>query len=600
MRKVLLITVVLLIAAAGTWVFMGRNLRQTVSVRPLSEKAAKSLVEHSEIFNKGVVKVTDDVYSAIGYGLANSIMIEGSDGLIIVDTMSSVEQGKTVLEAFRKISKKPIRAIIYTHNHADHVFGAEAFMIDHPQVYAQDETLPLVLRVVNEMRPTLTVRANRMFGNMLAPADVVNDGIGPFLGLTPESTFGFVPPTNTFSDVLELTVADVHMKLIHAPGETDDQSVVWLPEKRVLICGDDFYWAFPNLYTIRGTPFRSLKKWYRSLDMMRDLQPEHLVPCHTRPVTGNQKIERILTDYRDAIQFVHDQAIRGMNMGLTPDELVDYVKLPPHLAEAPYLQPFYGKVSWSVRAMFSGNIGWFDGDSATLEPLSRLDRAELMARLAGGVDKVKALTEKLAVEKKWQAVLEMTSHLLQLEPESQQVKNLRVNALSELAAVEENPNARHYYLTEAMELQKGIVVRMEYRLTPESLASLPLTSIIEAMAVNLDPQISANVDEAVGLVFPGPNEAYTIHVRRGVAEVRRRDPAQLGSMKLDIKAVLDVQLFKEMLAGLRSPLLTIPRFEFNPGNSVAFARFMKMFAPPAIKMPVMPLRDAPQPKLSPK
>jgi alkyl sulfatase BDS1-like metallo-beta-lactamase superfamily hydrolase len=250
--------------------------------------------------------------------------------------------------------------------------------------------------------------------------------------------------------------------------------------------------------------------------------------------------------------------------------------------------------------MFSGNIGWFDGDSATLEPLSRLDRAELMARLAGGVDKVKALTEKLAVENKWQAVLEMTSHLLQLEPENQQVKDLRVNALSELAAVEENPNARHYYLTEAMELQKGIVARMEYRATPESLAILPLSSIIETMAVNLDPLISANVDEAVGLVFPGPNEAYTIHVRRGVAEVRRRDPAQLGSMKLDIKAVLDAQLFKEMLAGLRNPLLTIPRFEYNPGNSVAFARFMKMFAPPAIKIPVMPFRDAPQVKLSRK
>jgi alkyl sulfatase BDS1-like metallo-beta-lactamase superfamily hydrolase len=598
MYKVLLITVVVLIAAAAVWVFMRRNIRQPVSVRPLSEKTAKSLVEHNEIFNKGVVKVTDDVYSAIGYGLANSIMIEGSDGLIIVDTMSTVEQGKTVLEAFRKISKKPIRAIIYTHNHADHVFGAEAFMADHPQVYAQEETLPLVLRVVNEMRPTVTVRANRMFGNMLAPADVVNDGIGPFLGITPESTFGFVPPTKTFSDVLNLTVADVHMKLIHAPGETDDQSVVWLPEKRVLICGDDFYWAFPNLYTIRGTPFRSLKKWYRSLDMMRDLQPEYLVPCHTRPITGKEKIERILTDYRDAIQFVHDQAIRGMNMGLTPDELVDYVKLPPHLAKAAYLQPFYGKVSWSVRAMFSGNIGWFDGDSATLEPLSRLDRAKLMARLAGGVDKVKALTEKLAVENKWQEVLEMSSHLLQLEPENQQVKDLRVKALTDLAAVEENPNARHYYLTEAMELQKGIVARMEYRATPESLAPLPLTSIIETMAVNLDPHTSANVDEAVGLVFPGPNEAYTIHVRRGVAEVRRRRPAQLGSMKLDIKAVVDAQLFKEMLAGLRSPLLTIPRFEYNPGNSVAFARFMKMFAPPAIKLPVMPFRDARQAKLS--
>jgi alkyl sulfatase BDS1-like metallo-beta-lactamase superfamily hydrolase len=473
------------------------------------------------------------------------------------------------------------------------VFGAEAFMADHPQVVAQEETMPLVLRIVNEMRPIVVSRSTRMYGNLLAPADVVNDGIGPFLGITPESTFGFVPPTKTFSEVLEQTVAGVHLKLIHAPGETDDQIVVWLPEKRLLICADDFYWTFPNLYTIRGTPFRSLKSWYRSLDMMRDLSPEYLVPCHTRPITGNEKIERILTDYRDAIQFVHDQSIRGMNMGMTPDELVDYVKLPPHLAAAPYLQPFYGKVSWSVRAMFSGNLGWFDGDSATLQPLSRHDRAELMAMLAGGTNKVLDLAQKLAAEKQWPKTLELTSHLLQLEPENQKVKGIRIRALTALATIEENPNARHYYLTEAMELQKGFVARVgvESQATPESLTALPLVNFLEAMAVNLDTRSAAEVDEVVGLFFPGPNEAYTVHVRRGVAEVRRRDPAQLPSMKLDISAVVEAQLFKEMLAGIRTPVLTIQRFKYDPGNSVAFAKFMKMFAPPSMKVPAMPRQE---------
>ncbi len=591
MSKTLVVVIVLLVAAAAAWVFLSRKERPTAAARPLSEKAAKSLAEHSGIFKKGLVKVTDGIYVAIGYGLANSIMIDGSDGLIIVDTMTTVEEGRSVLEAFRTVSKKPVKAVIYTHNHPDHVFGAEAFMADHPQVVAQEKTMPLVLRIVNEMRPIVGSRSTRMFGNLLAPADVVNDGIGPFLGITPESTFGFVPPTKTFSDVLEQTVAGVHMKLIHAPGETDDQIVVWLPENRVLICADDFYWAFPNLYTIRGTPFRSLKNWYLSLDMMRDLSPEYLVPCHTPPITGNEKIERILTDYRDAIQLVHDQAIRGMNMGMTPDELVDYVKLPPHLATAPYLQPFYGKVSWSVRAMFSGNLGWFDGDSATLQPLSRHERAELMAMMAGGTNKVLDLAEKLAAEKQWQKALELTSHLLQLEPGNQKVKDLRIKALTALAAVEENPNARHYYLTEAMELQKGFVARVKPQSTPESLTALPLVNFLEAMAVNLDPRSAAEVDEVVGLFFPGPNEAYTVHVRRGVAEVRRRDPARLASMKLDINAVVDAQLFKEMLAGKRNPVLTIPRFEYNPGNSVAFAKFMKMFGPPAMKVPAMPRQE---------
>ena len=86
-------------------------------------KTPKELSQHTQIFEKSVVKVTDRVHVAIGYGLANSIMIEGDDGLIIVDTMETVEEGNAVLNEFRRISQKPIKAIIYTHNHADHVFG---------------------------------------------------------------------------------------------------------------------------------------------------------------------------------------------------------------------------------------------------------------------------------------------------------------------------------------------------------------------------------------------------------------------------------------------------------------------------------------------
>ncbi|RJR29923.1 MAG: MBL fold metallo-hydrolase [Desulfobacteraceae bacterium] len=591
MKKAYVVPVlVLLAAAAAVLVLICCDQKQPPTLHPLSEKTHQGLAAQSEIFRKGIVKVTDSVYCAIGYGLANSIMIEGSDALIVVDTMTTVEEGRAVLDAFRTVSHKPIKAVIYTHNHADHVFGAEAFMADNPAVYAHESTMPLLMRVAGEMRFIMGSRSTRMFGNLLVPADAVNSGIGPFLGVTPETTFGFVPPTESFLNMLELTVADVRMRLIHAPGETDDQIVVWLPEKRLLICGDNFYWAFPNLYTIRGTPFRSLRNWYRSLDMMRDLSPEHLVPCHTRPITGAAKIEGILRDYRDAIQFVHDQAIRAMNMGLVPDEMVEHIQLPQHLAAAPYLQPFYGKVSWSVRSMFAGNLGWFDGDSASLQPLSRAGRARLTARLAGGGIKALELAERIADEGEWQASLQITSDLLQLEPENRRIKELRVRALIALASSEENPNARHYYMTEAMELQKGFVARVEPKAASKNLVPLPLSGFIETLVTHLDPKASEDVDQMVGLLFPGAGEAFTIHVRRGVAEVRRRDPDLVRSMPLDIRVVADAQLFKEMLVGLRSPLITIPRFDYDPGNSVAFGRFMKMFAPSAMKVPAMPFR----------
>ncbi len=75
-----------------------------------------------------VHQVTDGVYSAVGYDIANSIMIEGDDGIIIVDTTSTVEAAQLVIDEFRKITDKPVTAIIYTHGHLDHVNGAQAFV----------------------------------------------------------------------------------------------------------------------------------------------------------------------------------------------------------------------------------------------------------------------------------------------------------------------------------------------------------------------------------------------------------------------------------------------------------------------------------------
>jgi alkyl sulfatase BDS1-like metallo-beta-lactamase superfamily hydrolase len=426
----------------------------------------------------------------------------------------------------------------------------------------------------------------RMYGNFLAPEQLHNVGIGPFVGIGPNSTVGFVRPTRTFSEKLVDEIAGIRLKLMHVPGETDDQIAVWLPDQGVLIPGDNFYWAFPNLYTIRGTPFRSLKNWYRSLDAMRDLKPEHLVPCHSRPLTGRDRIETILTDYRDAIQYVHDQSIRGMNMGMTPDELAEHIQLPPHLANAPYLQPFYGKVSWSARSMFTGHLGWFDGDAATLQPLTRQEQAALIARLAGGEKALLSETRELIQEKSYQAVLELTGHLIRLNPELQEARNLRIQALSALAGSEQNPPARNYYLTEAVEIRDRFVVHETARPSAASIRQFDLSVFFDSLAVNLDPEKSATVDQKILMEFPGDGEAFAIHVRHGVAEIRKRTYDAVNKEEYQLHVVAEADAWKEMLAKLRNPVTTMAGFRYEKGNAFAFASFMRLFKPPKPKLPV--------------
>jgi alkyl sulfatase BDS1-like metallo-beta-lactamase superfamily hydrolase len=547
-------------------------------------------VEHSKIFKKGVEKVRDNVYVAIGYGIANCIMIEGRDGVIIVDTMNTIEEAAEVLAEFRKITSKPIKAIIYTHSHPDHVFGAEVFAAGgNPEIYAHETTEFHVKRLFTEIGPIIGSRSMRMYGAFLPPSQVPNVGIGPFVGMKPDSKLGFVRPTKTFADTLDAEEAGIKFKLIFAPGETDDQIIVWLPEQETLIPSDNFYWALPNLYTIRGTSFRNLKQWYQSVDKMRDLNPAYLVPCHTRPIVGAQKIQEILTNYRDAIQYIHDQSIRGINAGLTSDELAEYIKLPAHLAEAPYLQPFYGKVSWSARSMFTGNLGWFDGDSATLQPLTRKEQAKLMAKIAGGEKELLRHAQELLDNKEYQAALQLTGHLIQLNPENTRAKDIRIKALVALGEGEQNPNARNYYLTEAMEIRDGFVSSSTAKPSTEAVHRIPVQSFMESLAVNLDARAAADVNQRVGIVFPDVKEAFTIHVRHGVAEIRQCSAQDLDGLKLDLKVTADSAAWKEMLAKIRNPAATLAGFEYNPGNAIAFGRFLSLFDRPKMKRPLEPV-----------
>jgi alkyl sulfatase BDS1-like metallo-beta-lactamase superfamily hydrolase len=544
-------------------------------------KAEQKLSEHSKEFERRVYQVAEGVYSAVGFGLANSIMLVGQDGVIIIDTMETNEEARTVLEEFRKISRLPVKAIIYTHFHPDHINGAAVFAQDAPEIYAHESLDFLASRFASETSTIIAARSMRMYGSYLDKKEVFNTGIGPFLGIDSQSTLGYIPPTKTFKDRLKATVVGIEFELIHAPGETDDQIYVWLSDRKILISADNLYKSFPNLYTIRGTWFRSLKNWYRSVDIIRDLRPDYLIPCHGRPIVGAEEIYGIATDYRDAIQFVHDQSLRGINQGLTADDLAEVVKLPEHLADSPYLQEFYGKVSWSARSMFFGNLGWFSGDAADLQPRSRKNQARMMAEIAGGEDKLLEHLKGYFQKGDYQNSLELSGHLLRLNAKNQEAREMRVKALTALGELEANAPARNYYLTEAEELRSDFVALSKVKIDSPMADRFPLSLFFDFLAVNLDPKASINVNKRVGIEFADKGEAYTIHIRRGVAEIQ---PRLLDNLDLLVQA--DSRQWKEMLLNLRNPLTTLASFEYKKGNTLEFVLFLNKFKKPMPRLSI--------------
>jgi alkyl sulfatase BDS1-like metallo-beta-lactamase superfamily hydrolase len=466
----------------------------------LSVGANPDLKAHTAEFKQEIIKVTDGVYVAIGFGLANSILLEGDDGVIIVDTMESAEAAAPVKAAFNKISSKPVKAIIYTHYHTDHTFGAKVMAgNDNPEVYCHEKTFYYLNRIANITRETTYRRAMRQFGTMLPPGGVINAGIGPWLEYDQSKKIALLLPTKTFKgDRLELEIAGLKLILVHAPGETPDQIFIWLPEKKVLLPADNFYKSFPNLYAIRGTAYRDVMLWVNSLDKMREIRPEYLVPHHTRPVIGVEKIYETLTNYRDAIQFVHDQTIRLMNMGFAPDEIVERVKLPVHLAGLPYLHEYYGTVEWSVKAIFDGYLGWFGGNATDLFPLPLQERAGRFAQLAGGENVLFERAREALDKKDYQWTLELIDQFLQLNPESTEARNIKASALKALGGRQINATARNYYLTQALEVEKKVHIPILKNTDKELIHQLTLEGIFNSMAVKLNPEKSADVNTVAG------------------------------------------------------------------------------------------------------
>ena len=538
------------------------------------------LQAQSAEFRRSVIQAAPGVWVAIGFGIANSILIEGDDGAIVVDTMESLESAQAVAAEFAKVSQKPVKAIIYTHSHPDHVSGAPAFIAAGTQVpiYAQEDVARNMDKISSELQPVITRRSLRMYGYGLTPEERLNVGIGGELDLHEGSTVSILRPTKIFRDRLDDTVAGIHFQLIHAPGETEDQIFVWLPERKVLLPGDNLYRAFPNLYTIRGTSFRDPKKWAASLDAMRALPAEFLVPSHTRPLAGAELIHSTLTDYRDAIRYVHDQTIRLINAGLLPDEIAARLKLPAHLAASPFLKEFYGKPGWSAKNLFAGQLGWFDGRPEQLHPLPPMEQAKRLVELAGGPEKMDAAIITAASRNDWQWVLELTGAALRLQPADLKAKDARLSALKALGEAESNPNARHWYLVAWHELRGDL--KLPDRLvqpTAAMLTEMPLSTFFDGMAVNLDADAAADRSTTVRFEFTDVGESWTYIVRRGASEVIAPGAAAPAP---DLVVKVPAQVFKEMLAKLRNPGLTIAReFEMGQGSKLAFIGFMRLFVP---------------------
>jgi len=378
------------------------------------------LAAHAQREEPKVVKISDSVYMATVTG--NVYLVTTPAGNVVIDTATANDapEARKLLDS---ISQGPVKYIILTHGHADHIGGISLWKEAGTQIIAQRNYVEFV-NYVTRLEGFFAPRNAAAFGGTPKP-------VGPWAG-----NYGAkIDPTIFFDDKYSFTLGGVEFDLFSTPGETPDHLTVWLPAQKIAFIGDNYKGAglpepmsFPNLYAIRGTKPRWALDWISSIDRVLALRPEIVLSGHGDPINGNAEITRLLTRYRNAIQYVHDEVVKGMNSGKDVFTLMQEIKLPASFD----LTQSFGKVSWSVRGIYDGYAGWFDLNPSTMYELPPSSVYPDLVKLAGGPDAVVRLAlEKVEAGKPVEA-LHLTDVVLAGDQNNRAALDARLKALEYL------------------------------------------------------------------------------------------------------------------------------------------------------------------------
>lgn len=419
-----------------------------------TDHAAQMLKNHAAAsYTKQAVKINHRITTYVGYGHSNCTVIEGENSLILVDALDSDERAKRLLAELDRTFGKPVKTIIYTHGHPDHRGGSGAFRNTVEEIIAFGPRRP-VLKYTEKINDILMKRTVRQFGYKLTEEECITQGIGIREGhAVGDGKYDSLAPTTVYrtEERVERVIDGVKMELVSAVGETDDQIYIWLPDDEVICCGDNYYGCWPNLYAIRGSQYRDIGAWVDSLKEIMSYPSKALLPGHAMPVLGKERIQEILGNFSGAIESIFLQTLDCMNQGMTESETVEAVTLPGQYQNLPYLGEFYGTIDWSVRAVYHGYFGWFDGNAANLNPLPDPVFAAELVKLSGAEKMLKEAEEKLDLGE-YQMAVQLADLLIQAGESQAEAREVKAKGLLKLGENMTSANGRHYYIAAAKEL----------------------------------------------------------------------------------------------------------------------------------------------------
>ena len=403
-------------------------------------------------------------------------------------------------------------------------------------IFAHESLLDFYINENSVLGPIASIRSAYASGAFLPDDGPDRNNLGVFPRMQP-GTIAFVPPTHTFPSESTIDISGVKMKLAHVAGESSDQIYAWLPEDETLLIGDNIYGIFPNIYTLRGAVYRDPMNYVDALDQMIPLNAKYLVPSHVKPVSGKNEVRDILISTRDAVQYVYDQTIRGMNNGYNADELSHMITLPEHAKDNPWISQARGQIPWHVKQIYYGNLGWYQGDPAFLLPISMNERSNKIVDGFGGLDATIDEIRKAIDDGQYTWAAELATYVLNVDPENVEAKLLKAHSLRVMGQRMLSADGRHWALTSALELEGKITINPnEFTQTsPEQLAELPIGKLLKSLSPKLNPEKTNGLNIYLEISYTDTGEEYALHLFHDVLTVTEgiEKPENLLSLDTD-------------------------------------------------------------------
>lgn len=468
---------------------------------PLGQRAHADLLAHTPRLERKLWSVAPGVWCLVGNGLSNQTFVEGPEGLIVIDTGESVQEMSAALAEMRAHTDAPVAAVMYSHFH--YVGGTQVLVDENPNVpvWGHERIVANRQRYGFELGAVAGRGLIHQFGMSLpaeGPDAIANVGLGLSFrdAIHAPFTEGFVAPTNTVAEPVVTSIAGLEVHITPAPSDADDNVTIWFPTLGV--CVNNMVWpTLFNVFAIRGEEFRDPRVLLTGLDHIGSLGADHLVGSHGPPISGADTIAAEVVSYRDSIQFMFDQTVRGINLGLTMDELTEFVQLPNHFSDSYLTTQFYGLVEHHVRQIFTGLRGWFDGNEASLFPVEHTTRYAKLIAGFGGADEVRKHAQQAADGNDLRWALELATWLVRCETNdlgradggTDEDRALLAGLLRSIAQRTTGSNARNWCLTRALELEGSLDLSRHrvHRLGAGAVLANPVESSVSALRVLLVP-----------------------------------------------------------------------------------------------------------------